>query len=48
MQFGELLCSRRKELGMNQAELAARMTALGWSVSNQAVSKWETAAHSNT
>lgn len=26
---------------MNQAELAARMTALGWPVSNQAVSKWE-------
>lgn len=41
MQLGELLCARRKELGMNQTELAARMTALGHPVSNQAVSKWE-------
>jgi SOS-response transcriptional repressor LexA len=41
MEFGDLLCARRKELGLNQAELAARMTALGWPVSNQAVSKWE-------
>ena len=41
MQFGDLLCARRKELGLNQAELAARMTALGYPVSNQAVSKWE-------
>ena len=41
MQFGDLHCARRKELGLNQAELAARMTALGHPVSNQAVSKWE-------
>ena len=41
MQFGDLLCARRKELGLNQSELAARMTALGHPVSNQAVSKWE-------
>ena len=41
MQLGDLLCARRKELGLNQAELAARMTALGHPVSNQAVSKWE-------
>ena len=41
MQFGDLLCARRKELGLNQSELAGRMTALGYPVSNQAVSKWE-------
>ena len=41
MQFGDLLCARRKELGLNQAELAGRMTALGHPVSNQAISKWE-------
>ena len=41
MRFGELLRARRRELGLDQAELAARMTALGWPVSNQAVSKWE-------
>lgn len=41
MSLGELLCARRKELGLNQSELAARLTALGCPVSNQAVSKWE-------
>ena len=41
MSLGDLLCARRKELGMNQLELAQRLTALGYPVSNQAVSKWE-------
>lgn len=41
MEFGEILAARRKELGMNQAELAARLTKLDLPVSNQAVSKWE-------
>ncbi len=41
MTFGEILTARRKELGMNQAELAGKMTRLGFPVTNQAVSKWE-------
>lgn len=41
MEFGEIIAARRKELGMNQAELAARLTKLDLPVSNQAVSKWE-------
>ena len=41
MRIGELLRARRRELGFDQAELAARMTALGYPVSNQAISKWE-------
>lgn len=41
MKFGAIIASRRRELGLNQAELASRLTARGLSVSNQAVSKWE-------
>lgn len=41
MNIGEVICSRRKELGINQAELAARLNDCGASVTNQAVSKWE-------
>ena len=41
MRFGEILAQCRKQKGLNQAELAERLTALGCEVSNQAVSKWE-------
>jgi len=41
MNIGEVISVKRKELGINQAELAARLNALGASVTNQAVSKWE-------
>lgn len=41
MMIGNKIASRRKELGINQAELAAQLTAMGLPVSNQAVSKWE-------
>lgn len=41
MKLGEIISARRKELGMNQAELAAKLTAMGMPVSNQAISKWE-------
>ena len=41
-RIGELIARRRKELGMNQAQLAASMNKMGFSLSNQAVSKWET------
>ena len=39
--IGEILAARRRELGLSQNELAARLTMLGTEVSNQAVSKWE-------
>ena len=39
-RIGELIARRRKELGMNQAQLAASMNKMGFSLSNQAVSKW--------
>lgn len=39
--LGELISRRRKELGLNQAQLAAGLNALGFQLSNQAVSKWE-------
>ncbi len=41
MRFGEILAQCRKQKGLNQAELAEKLTALGCEVSNQAVSKWE-------
>ncbi len=41
MKLGEMIASRRRELGINQAELAMRLTDMGLPVSNQAVSKWE-------
>lgn len=44
MKFGAIIASRRRELGLNQVELASRLTARGLSVSNQAVSKWENGA----
>ena len=41
MGIGEILTARRRELGMNQATLARRMSEKGFAVSNQAISKWE-------
>ena len=41
MQIGEILAARRREQGLSQAELAQAMSARGFAVSNQAVSKWE-------
>lgn len=44
MEFGEIIARRRRELRLSQAELAARLTAAGWPVTNQALSKWEKGA----
>ena len=41
MKLGEIIAARRKELGMNQAQLAEKLSLSGNAVSNQAVSKWE-------
>ncbi len=41
MNIGEVISARRRELGINQAELAKRLNACGASITNQAVSKWE-------
>ena len=40
-EIGAVISARRRELGINQAELAARLCAAGMAVTNQAVSKWE-------
>ena len=40
-RIGELIARQRKELGMNQIELAAKLNRMGFSLSNQAISKWE-------
>ena len=40
--FGSRLAAARKAAGLNQTEVAARLTALGYPVRTQAVSKWET------
>ena len=40
--FGRRLAAARKETGLNQTEVAARLTAAGFPVRTQAVSKWET------
>ena len=42
--IGQLLSNRRKELGINQTELAEAMRLRGFPVTNQAVSKWEKGA----
>ena len=39
--IGALIAERRREKGMNQAELAGALDKLGFGVTNQAVSKWE-------
>ena len=44
IEIGEVLLARRKELGLNQTELAEAMTLRGLPVTNQAVSKWEKGA----
>ena len=40
--FGRRLAVARKETGLNQTEVADRLTAAGFPVRTQAVSKWET------
>ena len=40
-EIGSLISERRKELGLNQAELAARLGFMNMAITNQAVSKWE-------
>ena len=41
MDIGKTLAKLRKEAGLSQTELAARLSMLGMDVTNQAVSKWE-------
>ena len=40
-EIGFFISQRRKELGINQSELAARLARVGMAVTNQAISKWE-------
>lgn len=40
--IGEILNSKRRELGFSQSELAAALAKDGIDVTNQAISKWET------
>ena len=40
--IGEILNSKRRELGFSQAELASALAIDGIEVTNQAISKWET------
>lgn len=42
--IGEILNSKRRELGFSQAELASALAIDGIEVTNQAISKWETGA----
>ena len=42
--LGEVLSSRRRELGLSQGELAEALSLRGLAVTNQAVSKWEKGA----
>ena len=39
--IGEILNQRRKELGLSQSGLAAKLSNSGINVTNQAISKWE-------
>ena len=41
MNIGATLAEARIRAGLNQNQLAARLTMLGLDVTNQAVSKWE-------
>lgn len=41
MDIGAVIAERRRKCGLNQAELARRLTGAGVPVTNQAVSKWE-------
>lgn len=40
--IGEILNSKRRELGFSQTELASALAIDGIEVTNQAISKWET------
>ena len=40
--FGSRLAAVRKAAGLNQTEVARRLTEAGFPVRTQAVSKWET------
>lgn len=42
--IGAVISARRREMGLNQAELAAVLERMGFEVTNQAVSKWEKGA----
>ena len=42
--IGAVISSRRRKMGLNQAELAAALEKMGFEVTNQAVSKWEKGA----
>ena len=44
MNIGKTIAKARREAGLNQSELAARLSMLGVDVTNQAVSKWESGA----
>lgn len=44
MNIGKTIAKARREAGLNQSELAARLGMLGVDVTNQAVSKWESGA----
>ena len=44
MNIGKTINKARREAGLSQAELAARLCMLGVDVTNQAVSKWESGA----
>lgn len=44
MDIGATIANARREAGLSQAGLAARLTMLGVDVTNQAVCKWETGA----
>ena len=42
--IGEILNNKRREQGLSQTELAEKLRFLGFNVTNQAISKWETGA----
>ena len=41
MDIGKTIAAARREMGLSQAQLAARLSMLGVDVTNQAVCKWE-------
>lgn len=43
-KIGSIIAARRREMGLNQAELASALVKMGFDVTNQAVSKWENGA----
>lgn len=42
--LGAVIAQRRRELGLNQTQLAEAMSWIGYPVTNQAISKWENGA----